>query len=88
MPEFWLKIVQIDVCSFFYVLLMIQGLDKFTVVGGIGRSNTCINMILFVIKKNLTLNHSAPSCIHPEVLSHPLGQDLLSPFWSRFGFRG
>lgn len=50
MPEFWLSIGQIDVCSFFRVLLMIQGLDKFTVVGGIGRSNTCINMILLVIK--------------------------------------
>lgn len=81
MPEFWLRSVQIDVCSFFHVLLMIQGLDKFTVVGGIGRSNTCINMILLVIKK-VPLNHFAPSCTHSEVLSYPLGKDLLSPFWS------
>lgn len=82
MPEFWLRIVQIDVCSFFHVLLMIQGLDKFTVVGGIGRSNTCINMILLVIKKPLPLNHFAPTFTHPEDLSHPLGQDLVSPLWS------
>lgn len=81
-PQFWLKIVQIDICSFFHVLLMIQGLDKFTVVGGIGRSNTCINMILLVFKKTLPLNHFAPSCAHPEVLSHLLGQDLVMAFWS------